>query len=164
VKTDSKQTRQRLIRQIVAGGSMHTQDALVAELKAREISVTQATVSRDMVELGLVRAAVGGKVVYTLPGTVMANDSGAARRRLAHLLGDVPLAFSDSAYLLIVRTAPGMANMICATLDACAFPEVVGTVAGDDTIFIALRSAEDRNVVHGYLTNIGIESSGDTSL
>ncbi len=111
-----------------------------------------------MVELGLVRAAVDGRVVYTLPEAVSPTDSMAARRRLAHLLGDVPLAFGDSSQLLVVRTAPGMANMLCATLDTCAFPEVVGTVAGDDTIFIALRSAADRETVRGYLTNIQMES------
>ena len=156
MKSDSKQVRHRLIRQIVSEGEMHTQDDLVDALRRQEIFVTQATVSRDMVELGLVRAAVEGRVVYTLPESVSPNDSMAARRRLAHLLGDVPLAFGDGAHLLVVRTAPGMANMICATLDTCAFPEVVGTVAGDDTIFIALRSVADRETVRGYLTNIQV--------
>lgn len=84
----------------------------------------------------------------------MLNDSAVARRRLANLLGDVPLTFGSSSSLLVVRTAPGMANMVCATLDACAYPEVVGTVAGDDTIFIALRAEQDRLTVHGYLTNV----------
>lgn len=137
---------------------MHTQDDLVDALARQEIFVTQATVSRDMVELGLVRAAVEGKVVYTLPESVSPTDSMAARRRLAHLLGDVPLAFGESSLLLVVRTAPGMANMVCATLDTCAFPEVVGTVAGDDTIFIAVRSPADRELVHGYLTNVQASS------
>jgi transcriptional regulator of arginine metabolism len=109
-----------------------------------------------MVELGLVRAAVDGRVVYTLPESVSLGDSTIARRRLARLLGEVPLAFGDSSALLVVRTAPGMANMICATLDTCAFPEVVGTVAGDDTIFIAVRSEDDREKVRGYLTDVGI--------
>jgi transcriptional regulator of arginine metabolism len=137
---------------------MHTQDDLVDALARQEIHVTQATVSRDMVELGLVRAAVEGRVVYTLPESVSPSDSMAARRRLAHLLGDVPLAFGESSLLLVVRAAPGMANMLCATLDACSFPEVVGTVAGDDTIFIAVRSAADREIVRGYLTNIQANS------
>lgn len=158
MKSDSKQARHRLIRKIVAEGEMHTQDDLVDALRGQDIFVTQATVSRDMVELGLVRAAVDGRVVYTLPESVSPNDSVAARRRLAHLLGDVPLAFGDSSLLLVVRTAPGMANMVCATLDSCAFAEVVGTVAGDDTIFIAVRSSADREVVRGYLTNIEASS------
>ncbi len=158
MKGDSKQVRHRLIRKIVAEGAMHTQDDLVDALRRQDIFVTQATVSRDMVELGLVRAAVDGRVVYTLPESVSPNDSLSARRRLAHLLGDVPLAFGDSSQLLVVRTSPGMANMICATLDMCAFPEVVGTVAGDDTIFVALRSTADRDIVLGYLTDIQVIS------
>ena len=154
MKADSKQTRHKLIRELIAGGAMHTQDDLVDALKAEDIHVTQATISRDIVELGLVRAAIEGRVIYAMPETVMLNDSSVARRRLAHLLGDVPLSFGFSSSLLVVRTAPGMANMVCATLDACAYPEVVGTVAGDDTIFIALRSEEDRDIVYGYLTNM----------
>jgi transcriptional regulator of arginine metabolism len=153
MRTDTKHVRQRLIRQFVASGGVHTQDDLVDALSKQDIYVTQATVSRDMVELGLVRAAVDGRIIYSLPEAVTLNDSSAARRRLASLLGDVPLAFGDSSALLVVRTSPGMANMVCATLDICAYPEVVGTVAGDDTIFIALRSEHDRERVRGYLTN-----------
>jgi transcriptional regulator of arginine metabolism len=109
-----------------------------------------------MVEIGLVRAIQNGKVVYTLPEAVQHNDSSQARRRLARWVREVPLAFGDSSTLLVVRTAPGMANSVCITLDACAFDEVVGTVAGDDTIFIALRSEDDRKVVQGYLTEVGL--------
>jgi transcriptional regulator of arginine metabolism len=156
VKSDSKQTRHRLIRQLVASGAMHTQDELVDALAKQHIHVTQATVSRDMVELGLVRAAVEGRVIYSLPEAVTLTDSAVARRRLAHLLGEVPLAFGDSSALLVVRTAPGMANMVGVTLDSCAFPEVIGTVAGDDTIFIALRSEADRETVRGYLTDLHV--------
>ena len=154
MKADSKQLRHRLIRQMVAAGQMHTQEDLVEALRGAGINVTQATVSRDIVELGLVRAAIGGKVIYTLPESVSFTDTAVARRRLAHLLSEVPLAFGDSTALLIVRTAPGMANMVAATLDACAYPEIVGTVAGDDTIFIALRTEEDRAQVRSYLSEM----------
>jgi transcriptional regulator of arginine metabolism len=156
VKSDGKQVRHRLIRQLVASGTMHTQDDLVKALARQQVFVTQATVSRDMVELGLVRAAVDGQVIYSLPEAVTLTDSAVSRRRLAHLLGEVPLAFGDSSALLVVRTAPGMANMVGVTLDNCAFPEVIGTVAGDDTIFIALRSESDRNTVRGYLTDVRV--------
>jgi transcriptional regulator of arginine metabolism len=154
MKADAKQVRHRLIRELVIGSAMHTQDDLVDALGRENIHVTQATISRDIVELGLVRTAIEGRVVYALPEALMLNDSAVARRRLANLLGDVPLTFGSSSSLLVVRTAPGMANMVCATLDACAYPEVVGTVAGDDTIFIALRAEQDRLTVHGYLTNV----------
>ena len=159
MKGDAKHQRQRAIRSLVAEGGMHTQDDLVEALRHRGIVVTQATVSRDIIELGLVRAVVDGRMIYTLPQSVTLNDISLARTRLAHLLSEVPLAFGDSSTLLVVRTAPGMANMLCATLDACAFPEVVGTVAGDDTIFIALRSEADRDTVRLYLSEMSAISA-----
>jgi transcriptional regulator of arginine metabolism len=158
MKSDAKLARQRAIRNLVATGDMHTQEDLVEALREEGTTVTQATISRDIVEIGLVRAIQGGKVVYTLPEAVQPSDSFHARRRLAGLVREVPLAFGDSSTLLVVRTSPGVANFVCSTLDACAFDEVVGTVAGDDTIFIALRSATDRERVRGYLTDVGLSS------
>lgn len=154
MKVDGKQLRHRLLRRLVATGEMHTQDELVEALRREGINVTQATVSRDIVELGLVRAAVGGRMIYTLPESVSLTDAAVARRRLDHLLREIPLAFGESAALLVVRTAPGMANMLAVTLDACAYPEIVGTVAGDDTIFIALRAEADRDQVRHYLSDV----------
>ena len=154
MRVDTKQLRHRRIRQLVAAGGMHTQDELVDALRREGIVVTQATVSRDIVELGLVRTPVSGRVIYSLPETVGPGDSVVARRRLASLLGVVPIAFGESSALLVVRTAPGMANMVAVTLDSCAYPEIVGTVAGDDTIFIALRSQADSPLVRRYLSDI----------
>ena len=73
MKADAKQSRHRLLRRLVAGGHMHTQEELVEALRLEGVTVTQATVSRDIVELGLVRAAVGGRVIYTLPESVSAR-------------------------------------------------------------------------------------------
>jgi transcriptional regulator of arginine metabolism len=154
MKADAKQIRHQLLRRLVATGEMHTQEELVEALRQDGISVTQATVSRDIVELGLVRTSVAGRVVYALPEAVSFTDSAVARRRLSNLLREIPLAFDESSAMLVVRTAPGMANMVAVTLDACAFPEIVGTVAGDDTILIALRSAADIPSVRGYLSTM----------
>lgn len=154
MKADTKQVRHRALRRLIAEGEMHTQDELVEALRREGITVTQATVSRDIVELGLVRAAVGGRMIYTLPESIALTDAAVARRRLAHLLSELPLAFGESSALLVVRTAPAMANMVAVTLDACAYPEIVGTVAGDDTIFIALRSEQDRDQARRYLSDV----------
>jgi transcriptional regulator of arginine metabolism len=151
MKGDTKQQRQRAIRQLVSHGEMRTQEDLVDALRQQGIQVTQATVSRDIVELGLVRAAVGGRVIYTLPESVALSDPSISRRRLAGLLGELPLVCGDASAFLVVRTSPGMANMLAITIDACAFPEIVGTVAGDDTILIAMREEADRARVRGYL-------------
>jgi transcriptional regulator of arginine metabolism len=151
MKGDAKQQRQRAIRELVRRGDMHTQEELVDALRREGIQITQATISRDIVELGLVRAAVGGKVIYTLPETVALSDTSVSRRRLASLLGEVPAVCGDAHAMLVVRTSPGMANLLAIIIDACAFPEIVGTVAGDDTILIAMREEADRERVRGYL-------------
>jgi transcriptional regulator of arginine metabolism len=151
MKGDAKLQRHRAIRALVRRGDMRTQDELVDALRREGIQVTQATISRDIVELGLVRAAVGGKVIYTLPEAVALGDASVSRRRLANLLGEVPLVCGDAHAILVVRTSPGMANLLAVTIDACAFPEIVGTVAGDDTILIAMREEADRERVRGYL-------------
>ena len=158
MKADAKQQRHRLVRLLIASGEIDTQEKLVAELRDRGINITQATVSRDIVELGLVRAAIGGKVIYTLPEAIAFNDPAVARRRLGRLLSELPLALGDGNAILVVRTAPGMANTVAVTLDACAFPEVAGTVAGDDTIFIALRDEHDRARVRSYLSDVLVAS------
>jgi transcriptional regulator of arginine metabolism len=94
---------------------------------------------------------VGGRVIYRLPESVAQNDTATSRRRLANLLGEVPLACEDAHAILVVRTAPGLANMLAIAIDSCAFPEIVGTVAGDDTILIAMRDEADRHRVRDYL-------------
>ena len=151
-----KQQRQRLIREIIAAGGVHTQEELAERLSARGAAATQATISRDLVELGAVRVPVAGQgLVYALPEGMSVVQVEAARRRLRLVLSEVPGELGVASTILIFRTAPGMANMVAITLDACQYPEIVGTVAGDDTIFVALRAPEDRPAVEAILLNEG---------
>ncbi len=147
-----KQQRQRLIREIIGEGGVHTQEELVERLAARGAAVTQATVSRDLVELSAVRVPVAGQgLVYALPESMGVVQIEAARRRLRLVLGEVSSDLGVASTILVFRTSPGMANMVAITLDACQYPEIVGTVAGDDTIFIALRDPADRAAVEAIL-------------
>lgn len=149
-----KQQRQRLIRDIIAEGGLHTQEGLVERLAERGATVTQATVSRDLVELGAVRVPVAGQgLVYALPEGMGVIQIEAARRRLRLVLSEVPGELGVATTILVFRTSPGLANMVAITLDACQYPEIVGTVAGDDTIFVALRSPKDRPTVEAILLN-----------
>jgi transcriptional regulator of arginine metabolism len=150
----SKQQRQRLLREMIADGEIRTQEELAERLSARGVAATQATISRDLVELGAVRVPVARHgLVYTLPNNRGAAQSEAARRRLRLVLAEAPGEVGAAAAILVFRTAPGLANMVAITLDACQFPEIVGTVAGDDTIFVALRSPDDRAAVEAILLN-----------
>ena len=149
-----KNQRQRLVREIIGEGPVRTQEELAERLAGRGVPVTQATISRDLVELGVVRVPVAGQgLVYALPEGINAAQTEAARRRLRLVLSEVPGEMGQASAILVFRTAPGMANMVAITLDACRYPEIVGTVAGDDTIFIALRSPDDRPAVEALLQN-----------
>src|SRR5437763_11720060 len=149
-----KQQRQRLIREIIAAGGVRTQDELAERLAARGTPVTQATISRDLVELGAVRVPVAGQgLVYALPEDMGGVQAEAARRRLRLVLSEVSGELGVASTILVFRTSPGMANMVAITLDACHYPEIVGTVAGDDTIFVALRSRADQPAVAAILLN-----------
>jgi len=156
MERNAKQQRQRLIREIIGDGGVHTQEELVERLTEHGASATQATVSRDLVELGAVRVPVAGQgLVYALPEGMSVVQVEAARRRLRLLLSEVPGELGVATTILVFRTSPGLANMVAVTLDSCQYPEIVGTVAGDDTIFVALRSPDDRAAVEAILLNAG---------
>lgn len=134
--------RRQLIRRLIATGEIHSQEQIVDELIRRGVKVTQATVSRDFAALGTVRGVRAGSPVYLagedLPST---RDPGAADR-LRRLLVDLPLTIDEASPLLILRTSPGGANAIARAVDLLPLDGIVGTLAGDDTIFIACRDRE----------------------
>jgi len=134
--------RRQFIRRLVATGEVHSQEQVVAELARRGVKVTQATVSRDFAELGVVRGVRAGAPVYLASDDLpIARDPGAADR-LRRLLLDLPLTIDEAPPLLVLRTSPGGANAIARAVDLLPLDGVVGTLAGDDTIFIACRDRE----------------------
>ena len=128
--------RRDQLRRLIAAGGVHTQAELVAALAGRGVEVTQATISRDLAGLGVVRGSRGGRLTYLLPDD-MTNGTGAAEARMRRLLADLPLTIAETAPLVILRTSPGGANAIASTIDLSQWDDVVGTLAGDDTIFVA---------------------------
>lgn len=131
-----KQLRQRAIRDLVDQRPIRTQQELAAALRERGFRTTQATISRDVAELGLVKAARDGAQVYALPPRLIeAEVSG--EDRLRRLLRDLPVEVREAGLLLVVKTLPGSAHPIAAALDRARWPEVAGSIAGDDTVFVA---------------------------
>lgn len=122
-RTMNKRDRQQKILSLIQSQAIGTQEDLRALLESAGVPATQSSVSRDLEELGVVKH----RGHYTLPRT-----NGAAARGLVSL---------DQAgnSLLIARTIPGLASAVAVEVDAAAFPEIVGTIAGEDTIFIAVR-------------------------
>ena len=131
-----KSVRHRALREIVARRGIRTQRELVAALRSQGIPATQATMSRDITEIGLIKVDRSGTSVYALPP----GDSVelAAEERLRALLREVPLDGAVAGRILVLRTLPGSAHAVAASLDRLRLPEIVGTVAGDDTLFVAL--------------------------
>jgi transcriptional regulator of arginine metabolism len=147
-------TRREAVRQLVATGRFHTQGEIVEALAARGIVATQATVSRDLAALGALRGSRRGGVAYLLPDDVLgANGSlePASMDRLRRLLGDLPLIIDAAPPLLVLRTSPGAAHVIASAMDLTFLPGVVGTVAGDDTIFVACRGTAALDDLRGRL-------------
>jgi transcriptional regulator of arginine metabolism len=131
-----KQLRQRAIRDLVAQRPIRTQQELAAALRERGFRATQATISRDVAELELIKVDREGVAVYAQPARLAeADPTGEERLRL--LFRDVPVELREAGLLLIVVTLPGSAHAIAAALDRARWPEVAGTIAGDDTLFIA---------------------------
>ena len=144
-----KQLRQRAIRDLIEQRPIRTQQELAAALRERGFRATQATVSRDVAELGLGKGSREGRSAYVLPARLRdAEVSG--EDRLRRLLSDVPVEFRVADLLLIIKTLPGSAHAVAAALDRTRWPEIIGSIAGDDTVFVAtgdrssLRRLRDR--------------------
>ncbi|MCV7430283.1 arginine repressor [Mycolicibacterium bacteremicum] len=134
--------RQARIVTLLSSHAISSQTELAALLAADGIEVTQATLSRDLEELGAVklRGADGGVGVYVVPedGSPVRGVSGGTER-VTKLLGELLVSTDSSANLAVLRTPPGAAHYLASAIDRASLPQVVGTVAGDDTIFVIAR-------------------------
>jgi transcriptional regulator of arginine metabolism len=131
-----KQLRQQQIRDLVSNRPIRTQGELAAALRERGFRATQATVSRDVGELGLRKVHREGMQVYALPPRLVETEA-SGEDRLRRLLHDLPIEVREAGLLLVVRTIPGSAHAIANAIDRARWPEVVGSLAGDDTLFLA---------------------------
>lgn len=122
--------RNRLIS-LLESGLVGTQDEIAARLKREGFGATQATISRDLDDVGAVRKHVDGKTVYEMPSS-NGPPEGFGKRVLAELVREVAV----SANLVVVKTFPGMAPSVGAVIDSESVPGVLGTVAGDDTVLV----------------------------
>jgi transcriptional regulator of arginine metabolism len=133
----NKSYRQRQILRLIRAREIHTQDELARELKRLGIAATQVTLSRDLRELGLAKSAQGYRQLSaSAPGPDLAT-------LVAEFVQDVRAAQN----LVVVKTSPGHANSVAVSLDGEEWPEVVGTVAGDDTILIVAPDGKTATAV-----------------
>lgn len=135
----AKEHRQRLIADWLRSHRVGSQEELVARLSLAGVAATQATVSRDLDELGAVRVKRDGTVRYLLPDP---PDSSHSATKLDRLLAEWVTDIVEAGTLVVLRTPPGSANLVANALDGAQLPEIAGTIAGDDTIFVAIRDGE----------------------
>jgi transcriptional regulator of arginine metabolism len=131
--TNTEQTERRnAIRDLLSQGAVGTQQDLVAELSSRGLAVTQSSVSRDLKDLGAIKTGKG----YELPNTN--RDGERELAAVANLIRDTKTAGPN---LLVVKTAIGAAQRVALAFDRSGWPEIVGNIGGDDTVFVATASA-----------------------
>jgi transcriptional regulator of arginine metabolism len=146
----TKQARQFTIKELIAIGSIGSQDELRRSLKKRGCAVTQATLSRDMKELGVIRVPAEGGWRYTL------QQEGEVRALRPLVTAEV-LGIDANESVIVVRTLPGCANTVGEFIDLAKNPDVIGTVAGDNTLLIIPRSQQRTHQVLRFLKQKLIE-------
>src|SRR6185503_16476246 len=130
--------RQRAIVDMMREGSATTQDEVATRLAEAGFEVTQAIVARDLEQIGAVKVKREGKLSYSLPEKL--GDRNWPVDRLKRIFAEWVQAVETSGSMVVVRTPPGSAHLVALAVDQAKLPEVVGTIAGDDALFIAVRS------------------------
>ncbi len=141
----TRSARQARIAELIAARSVTSQTQLAALLAESGVEVTQATLSRDLEELGAVklRGSDGAPASYVLPPeNAPLRPAQAAPARLMRLLADLLTSAEGSANLAVVRTPPGAAQFLASALDKVGLPDVLGTIAGDDTLLVVSRDPD----------------------
>jgi transcriptional regulator of arginine metabolism len=146
----TKAARQALVTTLIDGADVRSQAYLAALLAARGVQVTQATLSRDLEELGASKAH-GRYVVTNVVAPWTAADT---QSRLGRLAEELLLSAEPAVNMVVLRTPPGGADLLASALDRAGLPEVAGTIAGDDTILLVCREVTDAAVVADRLLRL----------
>ena len=147
-RVTGKAQRQRMIGDWLRQQQVGSQDELVARLGMAGIAATQATVSRDLEELGAVKLRRDGAIRYSLPDPAGPGHSAAM---LDRLLADWVTDIIEAEGLVVIKTPPGSANVVANALDTAGMEGIAGTIAGDDTIFVALGQGTSAGILAGRL-------------
>ena len=135
-----KAIRLAQIKTIIENTVVETQEDLVEALRLQHIEVTQATVSRDIKEMMLIKIPTGdGRYRYAYP---MEKNLVFSKNRMARMFQDSVTGLNHSENFIVIKTLPGAANAVASTLDYAKWPEIIGTVAGDDNILVVIKPIE----------------------
>lgn len=143
--TDARARRQKAIADMIRAGNVASQEEVTERLAGLGLPVTQATVSRDLDQLGAVKVKRGGMLSYALPDQIGESDWSA--ERLERILREWVVSVEAAGNLIVLKTPPGSAHLVGSAIDQARLPEVAGTVSGDDTLFLAIRDPARTAVV-----------------
>ena len=150
-----KNRRHVEILEIIKNNDIETQDELTQKLIAKGITATQATISRDIKELHLVKVLQkNNKYRYEQRSSPAQSENSLTPSKTVGILNSSVLSMNFAQNIVVVKCYAGMANAACAALDAIGRPEILGTIAGDDTIFIATESTETAQSLLLAITNM----------
>ncbi|WP_265523381.1 arginine repressor [Oerskovia flava] len=155
----TKAARHARIAELVRHQEIHSQAELAKALAADGVSVTQATLSRDLIELRAEKVRTSsGSLVYAVPGeggdrsVQAAADTEYLAARLARLCAELLVSAEASGNLVVLRTPPGAANFLASAIDHSVFTGVLGTIAGDDTVLVVARDPDGgEELAHRFL-------------
>ena len=149
-----KATRQDDILRIITSRDIETQEDLAQELRGMGYHVTQATISRDIRELHLIKVTdEQGMTKYARPE----KKETAVSERLIRILADSVMSIEHAGQIVVVKTLSGSANVACEAVDTMQWPEILGTIAGDNTIFIAARNQRDSEKIASRIRKIAFD-------
>ncbi|WP_177503890.1 arginine repressor [Anaerosinus sp.] len=132
-----KAIRHARIKEIIENTIVETQEDLAEALRKQNIEVTQATVSRDIKEMMLIKIPTGdGRYRYAYP---IEKNVIFSKSRMARMFQDSVIGLNFSENIIVIKTLPGTANAVASTLDYAKWPEIIGTVAGDDNILVVVK-------------------------
>ena len=149
-----KSSRQEAIARILRSGGIASQEELAERLGGLGFVATQATISRDLEQLGAIKVRHSGQSRYALPETPPPPRSLAGEPRLRVVFRDWVRDLTPAGNLVVIRTPPGSAHIVGVTLDHSALADVVGTICGDDTIFVATPSGKKAEALAAKLTEL----------
>ncbi len=143
----TKASRQKMIQKIIEKDEIGTQFELAERLKQHGFNVTQATVSRDIKEIGLIKIPVEGNFSkYSMPVNISVGN---IAERMRRMFIDNAVSIDNAENLVVIKTLPGTAQGLAACLDQCGWQELVGCIAGDDTILIIIK---EKMLVNGIIS------------
>jgi transcriptional regulator of arginine metabolism len=155
--SEARLRRQKAIADLIRSEPLASQEEVTARLGAVGFPVTQATVSRDLDQMGAIKVKRGGSLSYALPDQLGGNDWAAAK--LQRILSEWVLSIEAAGNLLVMKTPPGSAHLVGLALDQARLDEVAGTICGDDTLFVALRDGVDAGIMASRFRKLSQEPS-----